>query len=97
MKGKYDDDLKWPFIGKVTCKLLNQLEDNNHIIEQKHVHIERQGQYAYEIMFIKRVAYSELAHDPVRNTHYLKDDTLYISVSVDIPDHKPWLVTTVEN
>ena len=99
MKGKYDDDLKWPFIGKVTWKLLNQLEDNNNkiIIEQKHFNMGQQGQYTCEIMCRKSVTYSELSHDPVKNTHYLKDDTLYISVSVDIPDHKPWLVTTVEN
>ena len=92
-KGKYDDDLKWPFIGKVTMKLLNQLEDNNHIIEQEHGNMG----HPIKIMCRKRVTYSELAHDPVKNTHYLKDDTLYISVSVDIFDHKPWLVTTVEN
>ena len=95
MKGKYDDDLKWPFIGKVTWKLLNQLEDNNHIIEQEHVNMGRH-EYGYIIMFPKSFAYSELAHDPVKNTHYLKDDTLYISASVDIPDHKPWLVSTVK-
>ena len=97
VEGKYDDDLKWPFIGKVTWKLLNQLEDNNHIIEQEHFNMRRQGQYTrVAIMCRKSVAYSELAHDPVKNTHYLKDDTLYISASVDIPDHKPWLVTSGE-
>ena len=99
MKGKYDDYLKWPFIGKVTCKLLNQLEDNNHIIEQKHVNMRRRHPWhAYGcIMWSSLFTYSELAHDPVKNTHYFKDDTLYISVSMDIPDHKPWLVTTVKN
>ena len=30
MKGDSDDSLTWPFTGKVTFELLNQLEDNNH-------------------------------------------------------------------
>jgi hypothetical protein len=33
------------------------------------------------------IAHSKLAHDPLKNTKYLKDDTLYFRVS----DHKPWL------
>ena len=27
----------------------------------------------------------------VKNTQYLKDDTLYVGVSVEVSDHKPWL------
>ena len=30
MKGENDDLLPWPFTGKVTFELLNQLEDKNH-------------------------------------------------------------------
>ena len=30
LEGKYDAELKWPFMGKVTFTLLNQLEDKNH-------------------------------------------------------------------
>ena len=30
IKGQYDAELNWPFVGKVTFKLLNQLEDKNH-------------------------------------------------------------------
>uniref|UniRef100_A0A1X7TMG6 TRAF-type domain-containing protein n=1 Tax=Amphimedon queenslandica TaxID=400682 RepID=A0A1X7TMG6_AMPQE len=30
MEGEYDDTLEWHFQGKVTIKLLNQLEDKNH-------------------------------------------------------------------
>ena len=30
MKGENDDFLQWPFTGKVTFKLLNQLEDKNY-------------------------------------------------------------------
>ena len=31
MKGKHDEALKWPFMGKVTVQLLNWLEDRGHI------------------------------------------------------------------
>ena len=37
------------------------------------------------------IPHSQLGRDPVKNTQYLKDDTLYFRVSVDIPDYKPWL------
>ncbi len=30
IEGKYDAELNWPFLGKVTVELLNQLEDKNH-------------------------------------------------------------------
>ena len=29
-KGQYDDEVKWPFHGKVICTLLNQLHDEKH-------------------------------------------------------------------
>ena len=31
MTGQYDDTLEWPFQGKVTMELLNQMEGVNHI------------------------------------------------------------------
>ena len=30
MHGENDDHLQWPFTGRVTIELLNQLEDNGH-------------------------------------------------------------------
>ena len=30
MRGEFNDDLKWPFQGKITIQLLNQLEDKEH-------------------------------------------------------------------
>jgi len=35
--GEYDDELKWPFKGKVKVELLNQLEDENHITRLKSI------------------------------------------------------------
>ena len=95
VEGKYDDTLKWPFVGNVTCCLLNQLEDHNHHeitipFEQEDNHLVG-GTMTGVLRFIR---HSKLAHDPSRNSQYLKDDTLYFRVSVDIPDSKPWLQCT---
>ncbi len=35
------------------------------------------------------IPHSALGHDPVKNTQYLKDDTIYFRVKVE--DNKPWL------
>ena len=32
MKGEYDDELSWPFHGKITVKLLNQNADKDHYV-----------------------------------------------------------------
>ena len=31
MRGEFDDDLRWPFRGKVTINMVNQEEDKNHV------------------------------------------------------------------
>ena len=36
MRGEFDDLLKWPFRGEVSVKLLNQVEDKNHIVDKIH-------------------------------------------------------------
>ena len=94
LKGKYDDIIQWPLVGKVTCEILNQLEDKNHfnlIMNMGETNMVVGGSWGYPTF----IPHSQLAHDPVKNTQYLKDDTLYFRVSVDIPDdHKPWLECT---
>ncbi len=41
------------------------------------------------------IPYSKLSRDSASNTQYLKDDTLYFRISVEVSDHKPWLECTV--
>ena len=82
LEGEYDAELKWPFIGKVTFTLLNQLEDKNH-------HIRTYPDTWGHPNFIH---HSALAHDRAKYTQYLKDDTLYFRVTVEVDDHKPWLI-----
>ena len=100
LDGKYDDDITWPFQGKVTLDLLNQLENKNHHIRNilsggpgnEYNKYMRPGGCGFGIGTF--IPHSQLGHNPYYNTQYLKDDTLYFRVSVDIPDHKPWLECT---
>ncbi len=96
--GEYDSELAWPFVGKITFSLLNQLEDENHIEKVLSFGVSHDV-WPKDIGrgVLKFAPHSELGHDPVRNTQYLKDDTLYFRVSVtDIPSAKPWLQCTAE-
>ena len=95
---QYDTKLNWPFVGKVKVTLLNQLEDKNHhtkIVDIKSTHNVKAERNRDTRGYFEFVPHSQLAHDRVKNTQYLKDDALYFRVSVDIPDHKPWLECTV--
>ena len=98
LKGKHDAELSWPLVGKVTVSLLNQLEDDNHRKLMVTLVTENNamacGPTGPAWGFPKFILHSELAHDPVKNTQYLKDDTLYFRVSVEDFDHKPWLECT---
>jgi hypothetical protein len=82
------------FVGDVTITLLNQLEDNNHYT--KTINLPATNPHD-NLGYPGFIAHSELAHDPLKNTQYLKDDTLYFSVSVLPADHKPWLECTPES
>ena len=88
LEGKFDKGLKWPFAGEVTVTLLNQLEDKNHYTLTFAL---RDACVGKPLGIKKCFPHSALAHDPVKNTQYLKDDTLYFRVSVEVSDHKPWL------
>ncbi len=96
IKGEYDAELNWPFVGKVTFELLNQLEDKNHHS------MELELTPGYNISAgsnakgcLKYIPHFELFYDSASNTQYLKDDTLYFRISVEVSDHKPWLECTV--
>jgi len=90
-KGEYDRTLHWPFQGKITFILLNQLEDDNHYSKMIAVTEEDNSMVGDDWGFYTFIPHTELGHDPVKNTQYLKDDTLYFRVFVEVTDHKPWL------
>ena len=100
MKGdNYDDSLSWPFNGRVTIELLNQLEHKNHhkwtipfpaddVVSERVVDGERGLGYGRR----QFISHADLAHKPRKNIQYLKDDTLVFQVSTEAPDYKPWRV-----
>ena len=88
--GKYDTELRWPFVGKVTITLLNQLKDGNHKSSVSSNAAADNTRVGSACCFTDFISHFELAIVS-RNTQYLKDDTLYFRVSVQVSDHKPWL------
>ena len=94
LEGAYDASLSWPFFGTVTLELLNQLADDNHhilSIECENNDFLIVGKHKCIPQFISHAAFH---YDPVKNTQYLKNDTLYFRTSVKEKRHKPWLVCT---
>ena len=107
LKGKYDAELEWPFTGKVTFTLLNQLEDKNHHTHTMTLTAEyntrigsKWGKNLIQQSILTRSAKTHYFRgDPLyfrnqksANTQYLKDDTLYFRLSVEEANLKPWLV-----
>ena len=89
MRGEYDDNLKWPFQGKVTVQLLNQRMSNIHTVEQtttfdnennaiRVVGRERAEEGWGGALFI---AQSDLAYNPARNCQYLMNDCLKFRIT----------------
>ena len=95
--GRNDHKLIWPFIGSVTVELLNQLADGKHYYKTIDINESNNISAASNMMqgFARFISHTLLPLDPVNNTQYLKDDTLYFRVSVEVPNHKPWLECTV--
>ena len=94
LKGRYDDQLHWPFLGTVTYELLNQLADDKHYSRVSVYYAEGDMQVGSCKGYPQFLPLSSLSHDPATNTQYLLDDTLYFRVSVTVDNHKPWLVCT---
>ena len=103
MSGTYDNILEWPFQGKLTVELLNQLEDKNHMkgvmqfdesVPLECRQIEVRKRHGVEYGFPDFISHSELSLNSFLNCQYLKDDTLYFRVSVTVTfKTKPWLAT----
>ena len=104
MQGRNDDNLPWPFTGKVTFTLLNQLADKNHYTATT-------ASFSQDLKASRRVVDGEMAttgygqpkfispyqlhYDAVKNSQYLKDDCLYFQIKVQATKPvKPWLKCT---
>ncbi len=98
MKGDHDDALVWPFLGKVTFELLNQMEDKNHHKANIQFLNNESSQRVVETKWgdigwgkAKFIAHADLIYNPDKNYQYLKDDAVIFRVSVLPPNYKPWL------
>ena len=91
MKGENDDCLGWPFKGSVTVKLLNWIEDTNHLENSfsttsaadpqsfsRVTHGVRSPGEMYQRHFI---AHRELEFNGERKTHYVMEDVLCFEIS----------------
>ena len=90
LKGKFDTELKWPFLGTITFTLVNQLEDKNHKTVKVSMTSEDDAQIG-RACGAALIRHSKLGYDPDKQTQYLKDDILYFRMSVEVADCKPWL------
>ena len=100
MRGENDDHLPWPFTGKVTIELLNQLKDNHHHSMQVKFPSDNEASQRVVNKEVTLVGYgygsfishSELGYDAAKCCQYLKDDCLYFRVKADTTNtFKPWL------
>jgi TNF receptor-associated factor 4 len=91
LEGEHNAELKWPFIGVVMFTLLNQLEDKNHHTLTLSFDATDNARVGSAWGLAQFIPHSALVHDQVKNTQYLKDDTLYFRMSVKVADCKPWL------
>ena len=103
MKGKNDDTLPWPFTGKVTFTLLNQLADKNHY--SNIISFQQDSEASVRVVsgdrgcalgHSKFISHDQLDYDYVKNCQYLKEDCLYFQIKVQTAKPvKPWLTCTV--
>ena len=103
MRGENDNPLTWPFTGKVSIVLLNQLNDKFH----NDMHIEFEEFAGNRVLDGDRaksghgcqkfIAHSSLDHHNLLNRQFLKDDCLYFGIKVNCASSpKPWLSSTNE-
>ena len=102
MKGENDDALTWPIKYKCTVTLLNQLKDEGHHTytynsrSTRRVLSGEERGIGFRIGFPQFIAHTKLDLQEEEQCQYLKDDSLYFRVQVDlIPAVKPWLVPTL--
>lgn len=101
LKGKYDHKLPWPFHGCVTCTMLNQLEDRNHL-EKNLIELEDAEKYPEYLKVGKTLGFhqfatnEELILNPTNNTQYLLDDTVYFKITAKVLGYRHWLECTAK-
>ena len=108
LQGPNDDNLEWPFKGRVTIQLLNQLSDTKHhtvVMKFKDGVDEnfcgrvtdgsiRCGLGSAHVQFISHESLLRVS-DSAYYPNYLKENCLYFRISVEVfSSCKPWLTCT---
>ena len=101
MKGRNDDNLPWPFTGKVTITLLNQEEDENHHTRTMSFPPDSDdisGRVVDGERACSGYGFSTFISHSQLDAQYLKNDSLYFRIEVTPPKPpKPWLTCTVQD
>lgn len=87
LDGKYDAGLQWPLSATVTISLLNQCNDRFHLTRMI---TSRRGVGSWGRH--KFICHCKL-NDNSCVCQFLKEDTLYFRVAVEVAGHKSWLPT----
>ena len=101
-KGDNDSSLTWPFRGSVIVDLINQLEDKNHLrfvinfpedddASGRVVDRERSSGWGKKHL----IAHNQLGKVPGKNIQFLRNDTLFFRIDVEVPGYRPWLECTI--
>ena len=90
VKGLFDDDLKWPFRGKVTIQIVNQAGDHSHV-EKTITYDEdtpdgsagrptdkEQTKTGWGVH--RFLAHSDLDYNHAKNTQYMKDNVIVVRI-----------------
>jgi len=86
LRGSYDGHIRWPVVCRLYLVLLNQCGDFGHHGKSAVFEWNRNC-HDYQTISYTFISVSKLEHDPVRNTHYLRNDCLYFRLYLDM-QHK---------
>ena len=98
VKGDHDDELEWPFQGVITVQILNHITNSSHSTQKEFIF--KDGGYECQRVIDETepefgcwcnrfITHNALRYDPVKNCHYLKNDSLLIYVNFEsLKSHK---------
>ena len=89
--GEFDDRLEWPFRGKLTIRLLNQIGDHMHHdrtafnLQSDRVTTAEKFNHTWNIS--KFISHRELSYGGYKNSQYLRNNTLQFQVILPAIDY----------
>ena len=87
----HDEQVEWPMVGDIHCKLLNQLKNEKHHGEVLSFQWQNGFRPHMAAGLLAFIPHRDLGLNAERGTQYLKDHTLYLKVSAELEGKKSWL------